>query len=342
MKVPVQNVYYLLLYAWDRIGDRGAVNVAEQGYTRLQDLFAHVLADTVGRVLARGLDRGYLAEEESVRGVRGKMDVGTTLKRNQLANAQTHCRYDELSYDILHNRIIKATLRTLLDLEIAKLNCDRIRALYQKLGGVSDVAIMRRDFGRVQLHGNNASYDFALAVCRVIHENVMIEPGSGRARFRDFHANQQQMGSLFESFIFNFLKREQQKFQVSRPRIEWHDAQSSASDMRRLPEMRTDVVLESRDRRIIMDCKFYAEPLKSRTLDSKHLYQILAYLANSAAPVGNTPPHMGVLLYPVVGERFGFDYRLNGFGVTIRSLDLNQSWKEVRRDLLDLVSLISG
>lgn len=341
MKVPVQNVYYLLLYAWDRIGDRDAVNVAEQGYTRLQDLFAHVLADTVGRVLARGLDRGYLAEEEGVRGVRGKMDVGTTLKRNQLANAQTHCRYDELSYDILHNRIIKATLRSLLDLELAKGNSHRIRTLYHKLGGVSDAAITRRDFGRVQLHGNNAPYAFALSVCRVIHENIMIEAGSGRARFRDFHANQQQMGSLFESFIFNFLQREQRTFRVTRPRIDWHNSQSSTSDVRRLPVMRTDVVLESRYRRIIVDCKFYAEPLKSRTLDSRHLYQILAYLANSAAPLGNTPPHAGVLLYPVVGEKFGFDYRLNGFGVTIRSLDLNQPWTEVRRDLLELVSSFS-
>ena len=337
MKVPVQNVYYLLLYAWDRIGDQDAVSVAEQGYTRLQDLFAHVLADTVARLLARGLDRDYLAEEESVRGVRGKLDLPGTVKRNHLVTAQTRCRYDELSYDILHNRIIKTTLRALLEVDLAKCNADRVRRLYQKLDSISDVRLTRRDFGRVQLHGNNVAYDFALAVCRVIYDNMMIEPGSGRAQFREFEATQQQMGALFESFIFNFLKREQQTFRVTRPRIDWYDVQSSASDVTRLPKMRTDVVLESGDRRILLDCKFYAEPLKSRTLDSKHLYQILAYLANSAAPAANTPPHEGVLLYPVVGEKFRFDYRLNGFPVSIRSLDLSQPWVEVRHDLLRLV-----
>jgi 5-methylcytosine-specific restriction enzyme subunit McrC len=342
VKIPIRNVYYLLLYAWKHIGEGEEALVEDHGFAHLHDLFAHVLAETVARLIARGLDRHYLEVEEVIGGIRGKLDLAATLKRNHLANARTHCRFDELKYDVLHNRILKATLRLLLRLHLHSELRARIRRLHQKMDSVSDIPINRRDFGRVQLHRNNRPYDFALRLCLLIHENVMIEEGTGRAVFRDFRRDEQQMGAVFEEFVRNFFELEQRNFRVSRPHIAWHDAQGTEADLQRLPTMRTDIVLESEDRCLILDTKFYAEALKGRfekkKIDSGNLYQIFAYVVNRSANTEGNPPHEGMLLYPVVNDALRFDYQLHGHRISIRSIDLNQPWPAIRRDLLQLLS----
>jgi hypothetical protein len=122
-----------------------------------------------------------------------------------------------------------------------------VRRLYGKPDQVSDVRVSRRDFGRVQLHRNNRGYHFALRICLLIHKNLMIVERVGRARFRDFRADAQPMGAVFESFVFNFFRVEQRRFRVSRPHIAWHAAEGSDADLLRLPQMRTDVVTWIRD-----------------------------------------------------------------------------------------------
>lgn len=341
MSVPVKNVYYMLLYAWHLIGERAAAEVTDEGYTELQDLFAHVLTDTVGRLLTRGLDRGYVARDEAVRGVRGKMALGETLKRNHLSRAQAHCEFDELEYDVLHNRIIKATLRALLDTRLDARNAAKVRRLHGAMGAVSDVQITLRDFRLVQLHRNNALYETALRICELIIENLMIDPQTGRARFREYKATQQQMGSLFQAFVRAFFDREQSGFKVlSGPHINWHGRQGSAADLDRLPRMVTDIVLERADRRIILDTKFYEEALVGRGRTKKvianHLYQVFAYVQNRDAEVPGTP-HEGMLLYPVVEDRFELKYMLMGRRFEICSVDLRQPWPAIHNDLLALL-----
>jgi 5-methylcytosine-specific restriction enzyme subunit McrC len=341
VKIPVQNVYFLLLYAWDHLGEGQEVAVAGHEHTRLQDLFAHVLAETAARLLHRGLDRGYLSRDEAVRGVRGKLDLGATLKRNLLVQAQTHCHFDELTYDVLHNRILKSTLRALLAAEVAGEIRSKLRVVYRKMDAVSDVRVTSRDFGRVQLHRNNRLYDFALRLCRLIHDNLMIEPGSGEARFRDFRSDEAQMGAVFEEFARAFFRREQSRFRVSSPHVAWFRAEGADADLGRLPTMRTDIVLEAPDRCIVLDTKFYSEPLASRygakKVRSAHLYQVLTYLHNLAAHRAGGPPHEGMLLYPVVDEAFSFHYRLDGRAISVRSVNLDQPWPRVHDDMLGLL-----
>jgi 5-methylcytosine-specific restriction enzyme subunit McrC len=341
VKIPVQNVYYLLLYAWDHVGEGAETGVTGHGYTRLQDLFAHVLADTTARLLARGLDRGYQPLEEPVRGVRGKLQLAATIKRNLPALAQTQCAYDELRYDVLHNRILKATIRSLLGVDVDPEILGRLRRLHQKLDAVAEVRVSSRDFGMVQLHRNNRLYDLALRICRLIHDNLMIEERTGQARFRDFRADERQMGALFEEFVRSFYRREQRRFRVSSPHISWHEAQGSTAALQHLPIMRSDVVLERPGHCIICDTKFYQEPLASRhgarKVRSEHLYQILSYVDNHSGRGTSTTVHEGMLLYPVVSEPFSFDYRLNSHALMVRSINLDQPWETIRSDLLRLI-----
>ena len=56
--IPVQNLYYLLCYAWDEVAELESAEARELGaFSRLQDLFGWVLARSVLRLARRGLDR---------------------------------------------------------------------------------------------------------------------------------------------------------------------------------------------------------------------------------------------------------------------------------------------
>lgn len=341
MSVPIRNVYWLLLYAWNHLGAGEETSLSADEPRDLHELFAQVLAETVARLRARGLDRGYAGVEETLAGVRGRIEVGATLKRGLLGSGRTHCRFDELRHDVLHNRILKSTLQSLLSLGLDASVAAGVRRQVRALDAVGDMRLSRSDFGRVQLHRNNRVYDFALRICRLVHENLIVDPASGAARFRDFRADQRKMGALFEAFIYRFYAREMPRFRVSRPKVRWNVAAASEAALRMLPEMRTDVVLRSPGRRIIVETKFYAEPFSGRyggtKLRSGHLYQLLAYLEHRTATSPGGPPYEGMLLYPVVDREFAYDYVLGGHRVMVRSVNLDQPWLSIHRDLLGLV-----
>jgi len=42
VKIPIQNIYYLLCYAWDKLAERDVVAVEAIDTTTLADLFARV------------------------------------------------------------------------------------------------------------------------------------------------------------------------------------------------------------------------------------------------------------------------------------------------------------
>ena len=44
---------------------------------------------------------------------------------------------------------------------------------------------------------------------------------------------------------------------------------------------------------------------------------------------------MGVLLYATVDRSFSYEYELPGHPLRVRSLDLGQTWRELRSDLLN-------
>ena len=343
MKIPVRNIYYLLCYAWDHIGQGETVDVGAEKFGGLVDLFAKVLNEGVARLVSRGLDRDYLAVHEDIRGLKGKVDLATTVKRNLLLNGKTHCAFDELSYDVPQNRILKATLRSLT--LVAALDPDerrRAERLYRKLDAVSDVRLTASLFRTVRIHRNNRVYSFLLHLCRIIHENLLVNEEERTAQFRDFREDEHQMGRVFQQFVKTFCERETD-YRVSAPRIDWFGAEGSETDLRHLPGMQTDIVLRSRERTIIIDTKFYGDPLDTRfdgrRVRSAHLYQIFAYVTNwAAAASAHDPEPEGWLLYAAADGNFDYPFKLVSRRIRACSIDLSRNWKEIETNLRDLVA----
>lgn len=348
-KIPISNIYYLLCYAWGYADRADLVDVEElDQLDRVIDLVGKVLAEGTAMLVRRGLDRGYRELQEDLPGIRGKLMVSRMAKRALQARGRSSCLFEDLSHDVIHNRILKSTLQSLLrEKQLQREIRDQVRLVYGKLAGIRTIALTRGIFRRVQLDRNRRAYHFLLSICALLQERRLVrEDANGVAQFQEFREDHVRMWALFEDFVREFFVREQSQFRVN-PRgrgIPWWDREGETTgDEAFIPRMEADVILESQDRRIILDAKFYENALGarggSRKIRSNNLYQLLAYLRNREMTEPDGPRHEGILLYPVVDGPVRTSVRLEGFRVLVRGIDLTQHWDLIHRDMLGVLDL---
>ena len=345
MNIPILNIYYLLCYAWNKLEEIEPVNVHAIDTTELIDLFAKVLITGTTKLLKQGLDRYYVEYESVVNGIKGKLNLSASIKENYLPLNKTVCSYDEFDYDILHNQILRTTIGKLLktktldnDLRI------ELRKLFNKLSYISEVKIRSSDFNRIRLHRNNYHYDFILKVCRIINDNLLIDESSGTYKFSNFSQDEEAMRRLYEAFVRNFYKKEQSEYEVRIEHIKWNLTSENESDMKFVPNMRTDISLISPHRKIIIDAKYTPNAFQTgyfgeqEKITSGHLYQLFSYLLNQETGSKITEYCDGILLYPTVDDDFVHTYKYNNHEISVRSINLNQDWRTIEGDLLKMIS----
>ena len=108
--------------------------------------------------------------------------------------------------------------------------------------------------------------------------------------------------------------------------------------------MYTDIVLETKDlkpnnpKQLIIDTKFYSNILsENSSLNSGNLYQIYSYVNNSPFE-GEI---RGMLLYAALGEEINLDYKIGERIIYIKTLNLNQDWREIDKRLKEIANLIA-
>jgi 5-methylcytosine-specific restriction enzyme subunit McrC len=342
-KIPIQNIYFLLCYAWNHLQEKDYAEIRSQGCDRLWDLLARVLIRSSQQLVKRGLHRNYVLHSEHRVRPKGKVLFADGIRRPAFGRLGMMCEYDELSADVLPNQIIHATLRRLQ--RHAGLSADNQRELRETTAywhSFAQPILTAQTFRRVQIHRNMRHYRFALNVCELIHSQSLPTEDAGSYRFRDFLRDEAIMGTLFEQFVRTFLAKEQSIFHVSKPHVAWNiDSECSTErGLRLLPSMKTDIVLESPTDRLIIDCKFYRDAFQ-RNFDtqkfiSNHLYQMFAYLKNQCVAPGWERVR-GMLLYPSVDAPFDEHVSIYGHEIRVVSLNLGQDWDLVSRDLLSLL-----
>jgi 5-methylcytosine-specific restriction enzyme subunit McrC len=342
--IPIQNLYYLFCYAWNRFEEGRSVEVGVTDCPDLLNLFARVIINGTRRLLRRGLDRGYVPLSEDTACLRGRVLFGETVQRMLFQQAIAHCTFDELQHDVLHNQILRATVDRIRHAE--GLNRELNHELGQLLKAfehVSPIAVTRSSFRRLQLHRNNGYYNLLMKVCELVHGALLPEEGTGRFRFEDVLRDERRMALVFEEFVRNFYRLEQQQYHVSRDRILWdlNTEPLPAAATNLLPTMETDITLRSGTRTVVIEAKYYRETLTRRygkeTLHSDNLYQLFAYLKNLEARGGPDTKAEGILVYPAVERALDLRYRIQGHGLSVRTLDLAAPWPEIHGELISLL-----
>lgn len=343
MDIPIQNIYYLLCYAWDKLDEKDVVNVEKIDSKDIMDLFAKVLINGCLHLFKRGIDRNYIPINQELRGIRGKPVFADYVKRNLKIKASMVCDFDEFHHNILHNQIIKSTIRSLvlftdIDLGLKQL----LVRIYRRFHETDIIKIKQKDFSSVRLNRNNFFYDFLLKICQIINESALINEEHGTYKFRDFIRDENKMDVLFEHFVRNFYKKEQDVYKVGIEIINWDVEAQSDEISKLLPIMKTDISLESETRKIIIDTKYYKEALAehydTEKIRSANLYQIFAYLKNVEAKGDINTTCDGMLLYPTVNREIDETFKLKNHRIMVKTVNLSQDWKCIEKRLLSLIN----
>ena len=340
--IPIKNLFFVLCYAWGRLDEGELVSASVDEVSTPQDLLARILINGANRVLKDGLDRGYLEFDEESSSLRGKIDFSTSISRLLFEQAKAATFVDELSHNILHNQILKTTLLSLSnsDLVDAKLRSELAR-LVRKFNDVDLIRLTASVFKRVQIHQNNSFYAFLTNVCELVYLQGTPSSEIGSIKIRDFSQDEVKMRKVFQDFVFNFYKLNQQEYFVSSPQLNW-GAVGDTEALKLLPNMYTDVTLSSPFRKIILDTKYYADAFQSnwgkQSFHSSHLYQLNAYLDSAQRTFKEGQRIDGILLYPATNNEFTFKFELRSHSITVAALDLRNDSSHIGARLLGLLS----
>ncbi len=340
--IPIRNLYYLFCYAWNRFEEAQAISTGAEESPDLPNLLARVLSEGTRSLLKRGLDRGYLPHEEELSTIRGHIELGPTLQLQARHRRRVRCTYDELSHDLLHNQLLKASLRRLANVSSMDPALAReLHRLWIRMGDVADIRLSAVAFARVQLHRNNARYDLLLKICELAFACMMPDKTGLGYGFQNVLRDERKMARVFEDFIRNYYRVSQRAFRVKPYQLEWQAVPLTSNGIGRLPAMRTDVYLESAGRRIIIDTKYYADALQqyhgSPSFRSDNLYQLFAYLRNDAIADPDLVLADGMLLYPQVGQVLDATYVVHGHQVRLATVDLSGAWPDIELRLSELI-----
>jgi 5-methylcytosine-specific restriction enzyme subunit McrC len=341
--IPIENIYFLFCYAWNRFEEAQSIPLGGTASPDLPNLLGKVLLGGTRALMRRGLDRGYQDTSEEIATVRGHIDLGASLRLRARNVRRLVCEYDELSHDLLHNQIIKASLRRLAKAQTIQANLAHDLAVTaQRMPGVSDIRLEASAFARVQLHRNNAYYDLILKIAKLAFDRLLPDPTSQGYAFHDVLRDEAKMARVFEDFVRNFYRAEQSELAVLLLTIRWDAKELSTTGAGRLPHMIADIYLKSAHRRMIIDTKYYARALQqslhgTESFQSSNLYQLFAYLKNAAAD-----PEFarcgGMLLYPEVNRSMRECFNIQGHPVTVATINLFQPWPAISSELLSLIA----
>ncbi|MFN5621318.1 MAG: 5-methylcytosine restriction system specificity protein McrC [Flavobacteriales bacterium] len=345
MTIPVENIYYLLCYAWDKLEFADLVKVNHDDFDSIESLLATVLIDSTDKLLKRGLTHDYLEAEAEIAGIKGRINFDISERRLLRHQGKAHCRFDDFTPNILPNQIIKAILKRLSRVDSMKPELRKsLRNHIMRMESVDSIELQSAHFRRVSIHSGNALYLFLMNICELVFHNTGVHERGEQRYFRDFLRDEKKMAHLFENFIRNFYRRKQKTYTADSKHISWKFSPTSAGDIKLFPRMETDITLASIEKKRIIEVKYYAHALIQKQegnmhFRSAHLYQLYAYLSNlSLDPSHPGNAHCsGILLYPTAGITIDEQYELANHSLRIYTLNLNQPWQQIQDDLLGLL-----
>ena len=351
-RIPVRNLWLLMLYASDLFQYRGRRNIAvEENPDDIPDLVAEILTRLVERRLRRNLSFGYQPKDEVLSRVRGRINLLYTERHQLLDMGRIACRFEEFLVDTPRNRYVRAALEKIAKIVQRSDLAYRCRALAARLRrmGVSGQKPARNELSADQFGRHDTDDRQMIAAAQLAFDLALPTEETGPRSLFMPDREESWVRRLFEKAVAGFydvvLSGSGWRVHPGK-RLRWPVERETDGIENLLPSMQTDIVLDHVDkgRRIVVDTKFTSITTKAQyreeTLRSGYLYQMYAYLRSQE---DNGDPlavdAAGLLLHPALGEMVDGSVVIQGHEIRFATVDLGAAAGKIRKQLLQVVGL---
>jgi 5-methylcytosine-specific restriction enzyme subunit McrC len=309
-----------------------------EDFENIHDLLALILAKDMTEQLKQGFYREYIEVNDDLSTIRGKINLKESFLLKMQDKLKISCSYDELSENNYMNQILKSTLIYLIyHLDVARKNKDILKKVLLYLANIDKIDFKSIRMNKVHFTRHNSTYKMLVNICFMVLNECLQTTEDGHNRLAVF--NDDQKARLFEKFVLEYYRKHFPEYEPNPSEIKW----DTEGNTELLPKMMSDIFLtDKRGKKLIIDTKYYNKIMLSRfdndakKLRSYHLYQIFSYVKNEDRDLsGNVS---GLLLYAKTDEDITLNrkYLLNGSKISVRTIDLNIDFSEIKRQL-DLI-----
>ena len=353
--IPIQNLFYMLCYAWNVLAIKDSIKVSSEKITDSYNLLGRIFSYGVGKLIRQGFHRSYITTEDELSGLRGKILLSNTIKQSSLVRKKICCEFDEFTSDNLFNQIVKYTLNNLIKNSAIDNTIKKdIKKQIVYFANIGESAPNCMNLQKLKFNRNNSIYKLLISLAAMLYNNRSVNEKDGSVTFKDFY-REEQMQKVYELFLYNFysLHLDKDIYYVHAPKISWRIDENVFEGIdglfdidTKITDRRTDIVIENKKEKIqfIIDAKYYREALVSAYMDEKtetyrtgHINQIRGYILDSTF----NGKKYGALIYPTVYENeIKTGLAIKDAPILIKTINLNQDWQKIEYDLLSFVKMI--
>ena len=183
----------------------GSAQLSTQKDYPIIDIFVSSYIEEVQSLLARGLKSDYVTIEESIPGVKGKINIPSTIREKMFSPEKCVCQYSDYTPDAPINRVIKSTLELLLGASRSTKNTSAIIQLLSHFQNVSASHNYRADLELARkLRTTTQEYDQILQWTEVFLTGQSFTNVEGTVKNTSIMF---PMEKVFEDFIaYNMIK----------------------------------------------------------------------------------------------------------------------------------------
>ena len=322
----------MLSYAYQNLSRIGYKQLGAEDHDNVQDLLSAILVKGVSTQVKEGLTRDYESVNEVTSTPRGKVNYSNSVKDLTFYRHKLACEYGLYSENNIFNQILKSTMLMLIhSRHVSSLNKRQLKKLVLYFSDVTEIECASINWLSLGHQQNSKSYRLLMNICFLVVKGLLLTAGEGKYQLAEY-MDGQQMHRLYEKFILAYFQKEHPEFHARSAYIDWN-TDDSYIDF--LPQMKSDIILEYRDRTLIIDAKYYSRSMRTsqygtkETMIAAHLYQIFAYVKNYDKDA--TGMVQGMVLYAKTDENIvpNNTYHLSGNQISLQSLDLDADWKEI-------------
>ena len=337
--IYIKNIYYMLSYAFRILNEKEYKKIEVESFENTAELLSEILIISISHQIKQGLVKDYIDVNETTSSIRGKINITESINSQSFIKKQLNCTYDEFSENCYLNQIIKSTMSLLVKENIDIERKKRLKRLLMYFKEVNLIDITSVNW-KIRFDRNNQNYKMMINICYLVINGLIQSESPGNVKLMEYF-DDQLMSRLYEKFLLNYFDKEHHYTFPENSIINWQIDEGSDTF---LPKMLTDVVLKYNKKILIIDAKFYSKNTienHGKNIHRTHnLYQIFSYVKNKDIELKRKDYKVsGMLLYAKTNQIIqpDSDYLIDGNMISVKTIDLNQEFNIIKRQLDDIV-----